>query len=271
MNQKYKFLVLGSGPGGSVIGSELAKKGHKVLMIERGNYLNLEKKIEYSTYEMLTKYKNAGLTAMLGSPVVNYAEGSCVGGGSEVNSGLYHRLPADILDEWENNNNILFDREELCKAYEFVENELSISYMPDKQIPEASHILQRGSDKLGWKCSEIPRWYKYFDDGSFKRQSMTETFIPKFLKSGGEIRTNTEALKIKKIAKNKNIVYLKNLLNGSKESIECDYVVLSCGAIDSAHLLLRSGFKKNIGNKLKAHPSFKFIALFDEVINKKNM
>ena len=61
---------------------------------------------------MLTKYKNAGLTAMLGSPVVNYAEGSCVGGGSEVNSGLYHRLPADILDEWENNN-ILFDREEL--------------------------------------------------------------------------------------------------------------------------------------------------------------
>ena len=30
---------------------------------------------------------------------------------------------------------------------------------------------------------------------------MTETFIPKFLKSGGEIRTNTEALKIKKIAK----------------------------------------------------------------------
>lgn len=271
MNKKYKFLILGSGPGGSVIGSELAKKGHKVLMIEKGDYINLDKKIDFSTKEMLTKYKNAGLTAMLGSPVVNYAEGSCVGGGSEVNSGLYHRLPAEVLDEWENNNNILFDREELSRAYEFIENELSISHMPSNQIPEASHILQRGSDKLGWKCSEIPRWYKYLDDGSSRRQSMTETFIPKFLKYGGEIRTNTEAIKIKKIANNKNIVYLKNFLNGSKESIECDYVVLSCGAIDSAHLLLRSGFRKNIGQRLKAHPSFKFIALFDEVINKKDM
>ena len=42
------------------------------------------------------------------------------------------------------------------KAYEFVENELSISYMPDKQIPEASHILQRGSDKLVGSVQKFP-------------------------------------------------------------------------------------------------------------------
>jgi choline dehydrogenase-like flavoprotein len=240
-------------------------------MIEKGDFINLEKKIEFSTHEMITKYKNAGLTAMLGSPVINYVEGSCVGGGSEVNSGLYHRIPDDVLKSWEDKNNIIFDRYELNEAYEFVEKELSISPMPKHEMPEASKILQMGSDKLGWKCSEIPRWYKYNENGSSKRQSMTETLIPNFLRLGGELQTSTEVLKLKKTRTNKNSITIKNLTSGEIKVIESDYVVISCGAIDSAHLLLKSGIHKNIGNRLKAHPSFKFIALFDYIINKKNM
>lgn len=271
MTKKYKFVVIGSGPGGSVIGSEIANRGHKVLMIEKGDFINLDKKIEFSTDEMITKYKNAGLTAMIGSPVINYAEGSCVGGGSEINSGLYHRIPREVLDAWEKKNNILFDRDELNKAYNFVEKELSISNMPSEKMPKASKILEKGCDKLGWECSEIPRWYKYFEDGSSKKQSMTETLIPKFLDSGGELKTKKEVLKIKKTRKNINLIIMRDLISGEKENIETEYVILSCGAIDSAYLLLKSGINRNIGNELKAHPSFKFIALFDHIINEKDM
>ena len=100
---------------------------------------------------------------------------------------------------------------------------------------------------------------------------MTETFIPKFINYGGEIKTNTEVLKIKKTSKNKNLLIFKNIINGNKNTLECDYLILCCGAIDSAHLLLKSGIYKNIGHRLRAHPSFKFIALFDQIVNKKNM
>ena len=133
MSKNYKFIVIGSGPGGSVIASEIAKNGHKVLIIEKGDYFKINKNIEFSTHEMITKYKNAGLTAMIGSPVINYAEGSCVGGGSEINSGLYHRLPNEVLESWELKNKIIFDRNELEKAYQFVEKEISISPMPVKK------------------------------------------------------------------------------------------------------------------------------------------
>ena len=40
---------------------------------------------------MRRQYRNGGLTVALGRPPIAYTEGRCAGGGSEVNSGLYHR------------------------------------------------------------------------------------------------------------------------------------------------------------------------------------
>ena len=50
---------------------------------------------------MNLKYRNAGLTAAIGNPVINYAEGNCAGGGSEINSGLFHEIPDSTLLGWE--------------------------------------------------------------------------------------------------------------------------------------------------------------------------
>ena len=41
-----------------------------------------------------------GPTAALGSPPIAYVEGCCVGGSTEINSGLWHRLPTYLSDEW---------------------------------------------------------------------------------------------------------------------------------------------------------------------------
>ena len=43
---------------------------------------------------MEQKYKYGGLNPTINNPKVAYVEGSCVGG-SEVNSGFYHRTPKD--------------------------------------------------------------------------------------------------------------------------------------------------------------------------------
>ena len=31
---------------------------------------------------------------------INFSSGSCVGGGSEINSGLYHKYDSDFLNKW---------------------------------------------------------------------------------------------------------------------------------------------------------------------------
>ena len=49
---------------------------------------------------MVQKYRNGGQTVALGANKIAYVEGRCVGGGSEINSGLYHRTPPEILETW---------------------------------------------------------------------------------------------------------------------------------------------------------------------------
>ena len=49
---------------------------------------------------MAAKYRHGGSSAALGTPAIAYAEGRCVGGSTEINSGLYHRCPAELAEEW---------------------------------------------------------------------------------------------------------------------------------------------------------------------------
>lgn len=266
MKIKYKIIVIGSGPGGSIPASMFAGKGHDVLLIEKGKYYNLNEFKSFSSDEMLRKYKNGGLTISYGKTKINYVEGMCAGGGSEVNSGLYHRLPEEILYKWEKKNNIYFDRVGLENCYKKNEKDLSISYLPNV-IPKSSLKLLNGANKLNWKCREIPRWYKYDEKGKGVKQSMTETFIPDFIKNGGTLLSNSNVEKINKIGK-RNIVHVVS--DGISNVYESDYLFISAGAIDTPFLLQKSGYKGLIGKGLKTHPSFKFTAFFNEDIYSKD-
>ncbi len=260
----YKVIIIGSGPGACVTGDILAEKGIDVLMIEKGSNSQINEMKSFGTDEINKKYKNAGMTVAYGETLINYAEGSCVGGGSEVNSGLYHRIPISKLEEWENKNNFNFDRASLNDSYEAIENQINVSYMPKFQDQRASLKLKEGCDKLNWDCSEIPRWYKYDSKGNGIKQSMTETLIPKYLNNGGELVTKTEVLSFSEF---NNKVNVKVKHQDKIKILTSDFLFVSAGAINSPHIMLKSGLKKNIGKTLKLHPTFKFISQFDEEVN----
>ena len=118
-----EFLVVGSGPGGAVTAFELIKQNKKVLLIETGRNYPLESCEPYSSLEMEQKYKYGGLNPTYNNPKVAYVEGSCVGGGSEVNSGFYHRTPEDIIDFWSKEYDIEnFSMPELEQHFKTIEN-----------------------------------------------------------------------------------------------------------------------------------------------------
>ncbi len=266
MIYKYKVIVIGSGPGGCVSALTLAKEGIDVLLIEEGSLIKHDELSQYNTKEMQLKYKNSGQTMALGRPFINFVEGKCAGGGSEINSGLYHRIPEEVLSSWEDNNEILFDRQELASCYESIEEKLSISYMPKNSVPLSSLLLKQGSDSLGWNCSEVPRWFKYDDNKIGKKQSMSETYIPDFLDCGGSFLPDSEVINISKNKKNDYSIFVKRK-NKEVEEFTCEFIVLSAGSINSPNILKKSGLKdKKIGKGLKMHPSFKFTAMFPENI-----
>src|SRR5688572_13404793 len=97
---RAEIVVIGSGPGGAITACLLAEAGRDVLLVEEGDHLPLSSCEPFSVDEMLQKYRNGGQTVALGKNKIAYVEGRCVGGGSEINSGLYHRTPPEILERW---------------------------------------------------------------------------------------------------------------------------------------------------------------------------
>jgi choline dehydrogenase-like flavoprotein len=270
-----QVAVLGSGPGGAITAALLAERGFDVVLLEEGGNRPLESCEPFSVGEMIQKYRNGGLTPAFGRPKVAYVEGCTAGGGSEINSGLYHRTPPEILEHWRKKFALDAGDAEMLSHFEACERDVSVGLSPGV-LPKASLKLQEGASKLGWEAREIPRWFAY--DGGVdsagiatgQRQSMTRTFLKRFEKAGGTIESGVRALKITSQNHRFRIETARSGAIGG-ESFECEKVFVSCGAIGTPLLLKRSGISGAFGRGLQMHPTIKVVAEFDEEVNSEAM
>jgi choline dehydrogenase-like flavoprotein len=274
-----EIAVIGSGPGGAMTACLLAEAGRDVLLIEEGSYFSLESCRAFSQDEMEQKYRNGGLTAAFGKPKIQYVEGRCVGGGSEINSGLYHRTPPEILEKWQTEFAVeSLTETELLPHFEACEKAVTVCKLPGKP-PLASLKLHQGAVSLGWQSLEVPRWFRYQAQTDpavtpkGTRQSMTQTFIPRAINAGCKLLTNTRINLIKKQGNQWLIKgeYLPNYQSKQTVEIQAKTLFICCGAIQTPALLRRSGITKNIGNSLQMHSTVKVIAQFNETVNSIDM
>ena len=266
------ILIIGSGPGGAISAWESIKKNRDVLLIDAGSNYNLDSCIPFSTKEMEQKYKHGGITPTFNKPKITYVEGETVGGGSEVNSGFYHRPDKEIIRFWEEKYQIeQFSTRDLFKHAEIIEKEISVSYLPNiDQMSKASLKLKNGADKLGWSNMEVPRWFKFNRENKGTKQSMTETYIKWYLDNGGQLISNLKAFKLK-FNGSKWIISCLDTRKNDNKTIIAKNLFLCGGAISTPFLLRSSGIKKNVGNTLQMHPTVKVIAEFNDIVNSKNM
>ncbi len=266
-----QIAVVGSGPGGTITACLLAEAGRDVLLIEAGPYLQLESCTPFSREEMLQKYRNGGQTVALGRNKIAYVEGCCVGGGSEINSGLYHRTPPEIMEQWRKKFQVdAFSEDEMRPHFEACERDLSVSLLAGP-APEASLKLHQGATRLGWRSLEIPRWFRPAADGTGAgtRQSMTKTFVPRFLRAGGKLLPGVTVRRL--VNEGKKWQLLATQSRPEELRIQAETVFISGGAVQTAALLRRSGIKENIGNSLRMHPTVKVVAKFPEAVNSAGM
>ena len=263
-------LVIGSGPGGAIAAAELQKNGQQVLIVEEGIGYDQKRLKPYSLSEMLRLYRNGGITTTFGNPAIKYVEGSCVGGGSEINSGMYYRTPVDIIDIWRDSYRVMdFTEQSLEPHFIDCEARVNVCYMPG-DLPLSSLKLLEGANNLGWDCNEIPRWFRYHDKPNPNptegvRQSMSETYLQDFVGDGGKIISGFKVFGIKR--RRQAWQAIGRYQDGTQLRISADRIIVAAGAIQTPAILRRSGFTKNIGNNLKIHTTAKVIAQFEEVIN----
>ena len=269
--REFDFIIIGSGPGGAVSAKKLQEAGLNTCLLESGNKYKDEMISPFSYDEMLHQYKHAGITTTLGNANITYVEGATFGGGSEINSGLYHRTPKDVLSMWETNYGLVDSGlDKMEKYFSEIEKDLCISYFPAGQIPKASIVLEDGANKLGWKVQEVPRWFKYkqSQSGSGTKMTMAKTYLKNYLDNGGLVFELSKAKTLKKYNGKWNILY--DTINGER-NISAKNVILSAGTIGTPQLLRRSGLSKIAGKRFQMHPTIKVVALFDKIINQEEM
>jgi choline dehydrogenase-like flavoprotein len=260
-------LIVGSGPGGSVVAQKLVEAGLDVVMIEEGDFAT-EKARTFPAENLQKLWRNNGLTVAMGGMPLSYAEGRCMGGGSEINSAIIQRISPELLSLWASKYQIdHFGTHELEEAYDWAYEVINArtSNVDGNQLSEK---MKLGAKNLSWKISPLER-----SDDVAGRRSMTATLLKSALSKGLRLITRCTAIKIfLKADKAKYVEVVAIDSNERKVNSRIIFrdIFIACGAVNTPKLLLASGIKKNIGKSIRFHPTLKALALFPDQINAKD-
>lgn len=268
MSRHVDALVVGSGPGGAVTARALAEAGLETLLVEEGPDVQAGSVRPFSLDQMRRQYRNQGLTVALGRPSIAYTEGRCLGGGSEVNSGLYHRPSSALLAAWSAQFGIeALGARDLTPVHQRIEAELSVRKRPGGLATTGSALLRRGAQELGWHGVEVAQWVAIDADESMCRQTMSRTYLPAARRAGAEARTDVSVRRLLVEGDHAVGVELCTVTDAAAEVVTADTIFVCAGATQTPALLQRSGLRRCIGANLSVHPTVKVVAEFADEVN----
>ena len=234
-----------------------------------------------TTEGMKQLYRRRGMTPIVGSVPIGYVEGMCVGGSTEINSGFWHRTPAEVLLRWR----AQFDLdgasvEELAPHFQWAEEELGVS-LSGRPWPKSTQIFARGAESMGWAAQEVPRAaHQCVSSNSCAvgcptgaKQGMSVSLVPKAEAAGVRLldRAHVKML-VKKGSRITGVLASIQLDDGARKlvRIDADHVFVCAGPTETPSLLRRSGIKFKVGDTLRIHPMLKMLARFPERVDAQN-
>lgn len=244
-DQQYDLVIVGSGAGGATLARELARRGKRVLILERGNYQE-----SIGTFLDCTRYTDVHwLTKMPPrSPAGVILWRTIMAGGSTVISAAngtpcleqeLANLGIDISQELVN-----------------LESELKIIPYHLRRLSSATKEVQQSAEELGFPMDPMP---KFMDPKKCRRcgectlgckynaKWTALDFLQEALSASAEIRYGHRVEKV--LHKSGRVTGLQVVVNGHQEYIQADRVVLSAGGIGTPVLLKNSGIE-GAGKKL---------------------
>jgi choline dehydrogenase-like flavoprotein len=266
-------LIIGSGAGGATLSDALTKAGRDVLMLEEGPDIPVSEQPSVSE-GIRRMWRYGGLTAALGAPPVSYAEGCCVGGGTEVNSAIMQRAPDALLTAWASRYRINdYGPEQLAPYYEEAETLINACATPPPHFA-ATTLLRNGAHALAWQVTDLKRAQKDGPGIDLRRvdqirggkQTMRATALPAALARGMRLVPDcrVQRLAVRNALVTKVFATARNSRGGGRHlTIYPQYVFVCAGAVHGPALLQRSSIRRQVGKTLRMHPTIKAHALFD--------
>lgn len=272
----FDYVILGSGAGGSTAFVEHSKN-RLTALIEDGQ-LSADAIRNSSVKRILAEmYRDGGIRPAIGFPNIAIGEGRCVGGSTEINGGLFWRTPQNIVHEWTNLGYDFAGSQKWIAIFEELERELNVTTEVGRDgFDLDSKLLLRVANSKNWKMVPAVRMVKLCQKSNLcasgcpsgAKQSMSSTFIKRGIDDGGKLLSGWKANSISVRGQEITVDLINEL--GEQKKIRTKYLTLSCGAIESRRLLVKSGLIREPFGHIQFHANAKIVAKFSFDINAKN-
>ncbi|HSA93657.1 MAG TPA: GMC family oxidoreductase [Terriglobales bacterium] len=283
--EKYDVIIIGTGAGGGTLAYKLAPSGKKILVLERGDYVPREKKnwdprsvnVE-GFYQTKEKWRDKDGKEL--HPHTNYY----VGGNTKFYGAALFRMRKEDFGEIKHHGGISpawpISYEELEPYYLQAEQLYHVHGLrgEDPTDPPASGPYPHPPVSHEWRIQQLhddfarhglkpfhvpvgvmldeknPRTSKCIRcntcDGFpclvlAKSDSQVCAVDPALAHPNVTLLTNAKAERLETDASGRKVTKVVVQRNGKQEEYSADVVVVSCGAINSAALLLRSANEKH--------------------------
>ncbi len=273
--KKYDAIVIGSGASGAVMAYELANKGMKVLVLERGKRYNPATDFEHNEMQMYAKlYKNCGLQTTKNNDVT-IAQGQAVGGSTVINNAIWLRANLDeVLPRWQGYGAHI-PKDKIEENYTFLETQLRVKKILPKEANGGSDGFMGACNRLNIPAEYLTHnrheclgcgWCNYGCKYN-RKTSMLVTFIPWAESKGATIQDGVQNLAV--THKNKVANGVSFMVGDTPHLIAADKIIVCAGAIGSSEVLLKSGINPagNVGQKFHVLGGCFVNALMPEKIN----
>ncbi|MDQ6610754.1 MAG: GMC family oxidoreductase, partial [Bacteroidota bacterium] len=257
-------VIVGSGPGATIMAKGLIERGQRVLMIERGNHTD-QSEFNEDEIDMVSRLYADGALQQAADFRFQVIQGSAVGGSSVVNNAVCFDTPQPVLERWNKTDGIDagLDLNRYAECNRNVNNMIGVRRIDNtantmtreeylnpggRKFIEGIHAL--GLDTNSYKadsvaaniCNCVGCGYCNMGCKWGKKLSMLSNILPQVQEAGKDnfqIIAGCEVHKLK--SKGKRITSLiAQFCDGRKIEVKGKTFVVSAGAISSSLLLQRS-------------------------------
>jgi len=296
-----EYLVIGSGPGGATVASQLQAAGKRVVLIEKGPFV-VWGSMTTRSYPRLM-YKNDLATTADNGIIIR--SGETLGGGSTVNIDLaFSPLESTIqarINGWIEDGlmDSAYSTERLATAYDWVRRTIGTRTLSESELNNDNRALWDGASAYGvdpslYHLNRFPVGdspspvddkldaarqliYPAIADSQNPLGIISDAIVDEILLDESGMRaTGVRLHTTAPWTEYGNTVVDPSNLGidpGVSVTIDADTIVLSAGTIGTTRILLNTA-KANpavanpaIGRGLILHPSFPILGLFDHTIN----